>query len=202
MKDQQEFLQQHVGNMLATDKHIHEAVSRQRDDKNVQQLTEAHQLISRIESTLDRHIQDLEQQLQHLGGDASSPVKDAVASTLGAVAGVYDKVRSSTASKMLRDDYTALSMAAISNTMLHTTGLALHDNLTAEISLRHLHDLTPLITEISRVVPTVVARELIDEEVNADTSVAQQAVQQTQQTWNADHVNQRHTQGMASSSVY
>ena len=202
MKEQQEFLQQHVGNMLATDKHIHEAVRRQRDDKSVQQLTEAHQLISQIESTLDRHIQDLEQQLQRLGGDASSPVKDAVTSTLGAVAGVYDKVRSSTASKMLRDDYTALSMAAISNTMLHTTGLALHDNSTAEISLRHLNDLTPLITEISRVVPTVVARELIDEAVNADTSVAQQAVQQTQQTWNSENINQRAQRQVSGGSVF
>ncbi len=191
MKEQQEFLQQHVGNMLATNKHIHEAVRRQSEDKNVQQLTEAHQLIRRIESTLDMHISDLEQQLQNLGGDASTPLKDVVASTLGAVAGAYDKVRASAASKMLRDDYAALSMAAISNTMLHTTGLALHDSKTADISLRHLSDLTPLITEISRVIPTVVAHELVDEAVNADTSVAAQAVKKTQEAWSADHVNKK-----------
>ena len=191
MKEQQEFLQQHVGNMLATNKHIHEAVRRQRDDKNVQQLTEAHLLLRRIESTLDMHISDLEQQLQSLGGDASTPIKDVVASTLGAVAGAYDKVRASTASKMLRDDYAALSMAAISNTMLHTTGLSLHDNKTADISLRHLNDLTPLITDISRVIPSVVAHELVSESINADTSVATQAVKNTQEAWSADHINKK-----------
>jgi ferritin-like metal-binding protein YciE len=189
-KDQQDVLQQYVGDMLALDKHIHEAVRRQRDDEKMQEYGDAHQLVARIEATLDQQISDLEQHLERLGGSASSPVKEAVTSALGAIAGLYDKVRSNTASKMLRDDYTALNLAAISYTMLHTTGQALHDQTTANLALRHLESLTPLITGINRVMPLVVAYELIDDDVDVDTTVGPEAVRLTQQAWSAETTHQ------------
>ena len=46
---------------------------------------------------------------------------------------------------MLRDDYTALSLAAISHTMLHTTGLALQNQPLADLAQRYLKDITPII---------------------------------------------------------
>jgi len=189
-KDRQDVLQQYVGDMLAVDKHIHEAIRRQRDDANMQEHSDAHHLVARIEATLDQHIEELEQHLERLGGSTSSPVKDAVSSALGAVAGMYDKVRSTTAAKMLRDDYTALNLAAISYTMLHTTGMALHDQTTANLALRHLQALTPLITGINRVVPLVVAYELIKDEVDVDTTVGPEAVRLTQQAWSAEMTHQ------------
>jgi ferritin-like metal-binding protein YciE len=189
-KDQQDVLQQYVGDMLAIDKHIHEAVRRQRDDPKLQEHGDAHQLVARIESTLDQQISELEPQLERLGGSTSSAVKEAVTSALGAIAGLYDKVRSNTASKMLRDDYTALNLAAISYTMLHTIGQALHDQPTADLALRHLEALTPLITGINRVIPLVVAYELIDAEVDVDTTVGPEAVRLTQQAWSAEMTHQ------------
>jgi hypothetical protein len=176
--------------MLAIDKHIHEAIRRQRDDPKMQEHEDAHSLVARIESTLDQQIADLEQHLELLGGSASSPVKEAVTSALGAIAGMYDKVRSNTASKMLRDDYTALNLAAISYTMLHTTGQAFHDQATANLALQHLEMLTPLITGINRVIPLVVAYELIDNDVDVDTTVGPEAVRLTQQAWSAEMTHQ------------
>ena len=114
MKESKDTLQQYVGDMLAVDQHIHEAVRRHRDDKQVQADADAHRLLSRIESTFDTLIEELEQHLKHLGGSASSPVKEAVAGTVGALGSMYDKLRTETVSKMLRDDYTTLGLAAIS----------------------------------------------------------------------------------------
>jgi ferritin-like metal-binding protein YciE len=190
-EQRRDVLKQYVTDMLGVDKHIHEAIRRQRDDKNMQQHSDAHQLVARMESTLDQQISELEQHVERLGGNASSTVKDAVSATLGAIAGMYDKVRSETASKMLRDDYTALNLAAISYTMLHTTALALQDQTTADLALRHLRAWTPLITGINRVIPTVVTKELMeDSKVMVDSNVAPEAIRQTQQAWDSTWVNQ------------
>ena len=189
MKENQEVLQQYVGDMLAVDRHIHETVRRHRDDKQVQSDAEAHQLLSRVESVFDTLIEELEQLLDEVGGSASSPVKDAVASTVGAIGSVYDKLRSEAVSKMLRDDYTTLSLAAISYTMLNTTGHAFRDPATAQLAARHLRQITPLITGISRLMPVVVARELASNHP-VDTTSAPQSVRETQLAWSAEVTGQ------------
>jgi hypothetical protein len=189
MKENKETLQQYVSDMLAVDKHIHETVRRQRDDKQVQADAEAHQLLSRIESAFDMIIEELEQHLKHLGGAPSSPVKEAVATTVGALGSVYDKLRTETVSKMLRDDYTTLGLAAISYTMLNTTGHALNDSMTAQVAARHLRKITPLITGISRIMPLVVARELAENH-QVNSASAPLSVEETQQAWSVEVTGQ------------
>lgn len=183
MDDRKEKLQQYVSDMLALERHIHEPIKRQRDDDTVRNFNEAHQLLSKMEAMLDQHIENLEQHLESLGGEPSSPVKDTVSAVAGVAAGLYDKMRSDPVSKMLRDDYTALNLAAISYTMLHTTGLALMDQQTADLALRHLKHWTPFIVEISEIIPQIVARELADEGATFNAQVGQQATRNTQQAW-------------------
>lgn len=186
MSDRQDTLQQYISDMLAVEKHIHEAVRRQEKDDKVTSLPRASSLVSRIEETLDNHIAALENHLEQSGGDAAAPVKDAVTSALGVAAGLYDKVRDEKVSKMLRDNYTALSLAAISYEMLHTTGLALNDQATADLALRHLKNWTPLIMQLSEVTPEVVARELQDDGFGVDSSVAAEARRMTQKAWQVE----------------
>jgi ferritin-like metal-binding protein YciE len=186
MSDRNDILQKYVSDMLALERHIHDAVRRQKDDDHVKQHPEASRVINKIEETLDEHIEHLERHLNSLGGEASSPVKNAVSAVAGAAAGVYDKMRSEEVSKMLRDDYTALGLAAISYTMLHTTGLALADHQTANIAMEHLAHWTPLIVEISEIIPLVVTKELADNGVMVSATVAQQAIRNTQQLWSRE----------------
>ena len=189
MKESKDTLRQYVSDMLAVDRNIHEMVKRHRDDKQVQADSDAHQLLSRIESTFDTVIEELEQHLEHLGGAPSSPVKEAVAGTVGALSSMYDKMRTETVSKMLRDDYTMLGLAAISYTMLNTTGYALSDTMTAQVAARHLRQLTPLITGISRIMPLVVARELAEDH-QVDGSSAPASIRETQQAWSVEVTGQ------------
>lgn len=187
MSDRQDTLQKYVSDMLAVEKHIHEAVRRQKKDDKVTAMSQASSVISRVEEMLDNHIAALESHLEQIGGDdASASIQDAVTSALGVAAGLYDKVRGEKVSKMLRDDYTALSLAAISYEMLYTTGLALNDQSTADLALRHLKDWTPLIMKLSEVTPEVVARELQDNGFTVDASVADQSRRMTQQAWQAE----------------
>jgi len=189
MEKRQATLRQYVSDMLAVEKHIHEAVRRQKADESVQKQPQAGQLINRIEQTLDDHIAGLESHVKTLEGSSSS-LKDAVTTALGVVAGLYDKVRAKEVSRDLRDDYTALSMAAIGYTMLNTSALALGDSRTADLAVRYLKDWTPLITGISRVIPLVVAYELTESHPNLDMSAGPESLRKTQEAWDASHVNQ------------
>jgi hypothetical protein len=185
MRDAKDILQQYVSDMVALDEHIHEAIKRQIEDDRLKQFPEASKVVNTLHRTLDTHITGLKGQLKALGGEASGPVKEAVSAIAGVAAGLYDKVRHDPVSKMLRDDYTALSLAAISYTMLHTTGLALQKQPIADLAQRYLNDIAPLIIEISQVIPGVVVKDLEDNEVLIDRAVGQEAVRKTQAAWKA-----------------
>jgi hypothetical protein len=188
MRDTKDILQQYVSDMVSLDEHIHEAIKRQIEDERLKQFPEAAKVVNTIHTTLDAHIAGLKRQLISQGGVASGPVKEAVSAIAGVAAGLYDKVRHDPVSKMLRDDYTALSLAAISYTMLHTTGLALKNQPIADLAQRYLKDVTPIIVDISQAIPGVVVKDLEDNEVVIDRAVGQEAVRKTQAAWNTEHI--------------
>lgn len=186
MTERQNTITKYVSDMLTLTKHIEEAIERQLNDQHVKNDQIAYPVISRLGGVLKSQISAQEMHLKSIGGDAGSPVKEAVGSVLGVVAGMIDKVRVDTVSKMLRDDYTALSLQAISLTMLHTTGLALRQQQTANMALSQLQDLTPIIVEISEVIPLVVVRELTNDTEQIDMSAGKTAIQNTQKAWSRE----------------
>lgn len=193
MTERQDSLQQYVSDMLAVERHMLPAFENQSKDDRLAKYPEARRLVNRIEATINSHINGLKQHLENLGGDAASPVKSAVTAALGAAAAVIENMRTDPVSKNLRDDYTVLNLAAISYTMLHTTGRALMDDQTADLALSYLMDYTPLITEINEIIPEVVVSELRDETEVLDASAAERAVEHTQQAWQRDHVHSGHS---------
>lgn len=184
LKARSETLQQYVSDMLAVEEHIGAAVKRQGDDKDVAQKNpQVSQIIQHIARHTEQHTQALKQHLEAIGGDPAKGIKEVASSVLGAVAGMYDKMRTEQVSKMLRDDYTALSLAAMAYTMLHTTGLSVQDQATAALALRHLKDYTPIVMELAEVIPSVVVTELRDNGVVIIEGSAQQAIRNTQEAW-------------------
>jgi len=188
MRDNKDILQQYVSDMIALDQHIIEAVERQLGDERLGDYPGAREVVGSIKRTLAAQVGGLEQQLKNFGGDATGPVKGAISAVAGMAAGLYDKVRQDPVSKMLRDDYTALSLASISYTMLHTTGLALKHDGVASAGQRYLKELTPIVVELSKVIPPIVVKDLADEDTLIDISVGQQAVRNTQQAWDSSNI--------------
>lgn len=193
MSERKDTLQQYVSDMLAVERHLLPAFENQSKDDRMAKYPEARRLVNKIEATINSHINGLKQHLEHLGGDAASPVKSAVTAALGVAATVIENIRTDPVSKNLRDDYTALNLAAVSYTMLHTTGRALMDEPTADLALSYLKDYTPLIVEINEVIPEVVVSELRDETEVLDPAAATQAAERTQQAWKRDHVHSGHS---------
>lgn len=176
-------LRKYVSDMHAVAKHVLEAFERQQEDVDAQRHAEAKRLIDQVVTVLRSHHNRLDEHARSLGAEPHSAAKEAVSATLGMAAGFYDKIRSHPVSKMLRDDYVALTMCCVAYEMLHTTGLALKEQATADLALSHLKDLTPLVTSIGQAIPAVVTHELAESGVGADQSVAEQAARNNEQAW-------------------
>jgi ferritin-like metal-binding protein YciE len=193
MTERQDTLQQYVSDMLAVERHLLPAFENQTKDDRFAKYPEARRLVNQIEATINSHINGLKQHLESLGGDAASPVKSAVTAALGMAASVIENMRTDPVSKNLRDDYTALNLAAVSYTMLHTTGQALMDQQTADLAASFLTDYTSLITELNEVIPDVVVSELRDETEVLDPAAAGRATERTQQAWRHEHIHSGHS---------
>ena len=183
-KERAETLQKYVSDMMAVEEHIGSAVKRQAEDENLsKQNPQARQIINSLVQITERHEQELKSHLESIGGDTGKSIKEVATAALGSLAGLYDKVRTEAVSKMLRDDYTAVNLAAIGYTMLHTTGLAFNDQATASLALRYLKDYTPIIMQFNEIIPSVVVAELRDSGTMVNESAIQQAVSNTQAAW-------------------
>jgi hypothetical protein len=184
MIERMDTLQKYVSDMIAVEDHIAGAVMRQTEHEAVyKHHPQAAKLINQIAQMTEQHSQHLKQHLKSIGGDPAKGLKEVATAALGAVAGLYDKMRNETVSKMLRDDYTALNLAAVSYTMLHTTGLALRDQVTADLALRHLKHYTEMIMQINQIIPNVVVADLRDDVPMINEASVQQAMQNTQDAW-------------------
>jgi len=183
--DERHVIATYVSDMLALERHIAQPVESQLKSGDHQDFSEAMKIIGRLTSVTQSHITALEGHLSAVGGHAGSPIKSAWSALLGGGAAAINQVRKTKVSKSLRDDYTALGLAAISYTMLNATALGLGDQATAALAKRHLDDITPIIIEISKAIPGVVLAELREDGESVKVSAAQISEQQTGESWSA-----------------
>lgn len=183
MGNDQHSLATYVSDMLAVERHIRIPFDTQRDDKDVQEYTDASEVVNRLAALSDTHIDALKAQLDRLGGHEASPIKSAVTQVEGVVAGAIDKIRKTKVSKALRDDYTALALCTISYSELLTTANGMHDPDVAQLAERHLADYANTIMEIGECIPGVVIRELQATGLDVDSAVIDRSRQTISQAW-------------------
>lgn len=137
-------------------------------------------LLHNIDIAFTNQINDLEE-LDILNEGTKKTVKDKLAKATGKIAGFIDSARDDAASKMLRDDYTALSMIASGYTMLHTYALAEENDELASFTQESLTRVAQLVTETSKILPHIVA-----EEIDA-SDIAEEAEENTQKAWDPEN---------------
>jgi hypothetical protein len=89
---------------------------------------------------------------------------------------------------MLRDDYAALSFAAVCYEMVHATALDLGEDWVAELALRHLAACARSIAGIGDLLPAVLLAELHEEEDAGAPlpAVVEQAQRNVRAAWTSD----------------
>ena len=185
MTPNQETVREYLGDLIAVLNHVSTAVTVQLKDDGLMRVPHATHVIQHTSEVLLRQRITLENYVKTVGGvTVGGGLKDVLTTVAGALAGLYGKARGETASRMLRDDYTALSFVSICTTMLHTTALAVNDSDVAEITRQHMMDYPPLIMAISELVPDAVVADLAaDKAVISNHSAAEQAGANLKDSW-------------------
>ena len=180
-------IRENLSDMLGIEQHALQRIERQTHDERVKKFSTARGILQKIEGVLNSHIARLERHLSTVDGGVEAKLKKSAASIAGSIASVYDRFRTGEpVSRILRDDYSVLNVAVIGYGMLHTTALALSDDEIAALAKAHMTDLTPLIVEMSDIIPFILADELADEGKIEYAAVAQQAVAQYRQAWSRE----------------
>ena len=201
MLTQNKILTEYVSDLLALERCICHTVEQQSKTNEVTASAEVTQLLAKLMNTQHRHIVGLDNQLKTLGSDPTAIAKEIVGPVTGLLAGTIERFRSHTLSRMLRDDYTALSYTALSYTALHSVALLLKNNSTADLALRNLQNLTPLVVEISEMIPLIIAQEIASECPGVDTSLASSALANTHNAWKAEAVHQHAASAVLTNAV-
>jgi hypothetical protein len=181
----------YVSDMIALEREVVAPISKHLSDADVQAYPVVKDVLTRLQNTLYQQILDLEQHLLNLGGHPAVSLKSAIADVMGAATSAVQSVRKAKVSKILRDDHTSLSLVCVAYEMLYTTARATHSDVTAQLALTHLQTLTPIIMEISDLIPAAVVKELVELDPLADVNVLPDAANIIIKVWE-DGVKDRH----------
>jgi hypothetical protein len=104
------------------------------------------------------------------------------------IADFFLRVRKPRRSLILRDLSTLLNLAAADLSILHSAALAMRQEELARLALYQLAELTPLIIEISRLLPSAAVSDLASTSVVADPLAADTAEANIHEAWQTESV--------------
>jgi hypothetical protein len=150
----------HVRGMIDADRAMLATVARQLRSTEVQGFLEARRLLERIARTLNAHIDELEEHLRRLGGDADRAryAPETLAEEL--MSAVTDSSNVRTLSRTLRDYYTALSLAHAAALLLETDARARSYSSTAAMATRHREEIAAMLSGIRDLLPVAIKEEI------------------------------------------
>jgi ferritin-like metal-binding protein YciE len=191
MRDTKDTINSYITDMLSLEEHLDKAITGQIED-----LKDDPQVVADLKAVqlwVQHHVSDLKQLSEaRQATTATDAIKRAGSGVLGFAAGLVDLVRSEGLAKNLRDDYAALSLAAIGYVMLNTTALALDDREVADLASQHLRDYTKALVGLHRVIPAAVVRFLQQEGLPARPDVLNEVYRNVTEAWRGDDAERLH----------
>jgi hypothetical protein len=174
--------------LIAVESRVQQVTQRMVEDKALLAQPELHQLMQAVQETSAKNLDEMERHLRMTGNGTSAPEK--LVAQVGTLLGMGDtKHHVTTTPAALCDTYAMLSLAAAGYTALHTAGLVRQDTHMAEIALRNLRQITPLIAEISKVIPQAVTQALAAEVGEIEPEVHVEAFRNTQAAWSSEQID-------------
>ena len=156
----QETLVKYLSDMYALEAHLEQPLKSQAKDEDFSPYPQAQSLVREILARTETAQAELEAMAKSLGGDARSGIKAAVTTVAGAAAAVINEGRTHPITKKLRDDSTALALAATGYELLHATANALGSPVVAALAQRQLHQVAGHVMRLSQEIIPVAVKEL------------------------------------------
>lgn len=181
-----EKLSTYTNDLLNFNKHFLSVVRSQKTSDTLNN-TKAVDLLHNIDIALTTQINELENFENLIEESRFEFFKEKAATLFGTIAGNIDTLRKDPVSKILRDDYTALSMLSSGYTMLYTAALVNENENLANFAMRSLERVAQLIAETNQTIPFVVTEELANS--NTDwNAIAEKALTETQKAWKSENM--------------
>lgn len=179
----QKTISDYVGDMVALESHIEEALDRQltqvKDDPIALEAVRGFHAMVKAQRDRMKALQN------EVGTTPGNPIIKVGSTVLGVAAGLIDRIRTEGNSKSLRDDYTAFNLAAISYTMLYATATALGNKRVADIADQHLRGYAEAIQRINHIIGDVVLAELTKDGHQVDGKAADTTRKAVDAAWKA-----------------
>jgi hypothetical protein len=192
MKNIKQFVSKYVTDQLALEAHTLSVIDVQLKDPDLIEMSPAVKTLTKVRAMLESHVAGL-RELSDSEADQKSSLQlsasltETLTDVTGTIIGLYNKLRTEKVSKMLRDDYTALHLSALTYSMLFTTAKGLGEMKTAELAAQHLQGIPPLIMELNSIIPSVVLIELRKVGFSVqDAGADSEAVEQSTIAWKRD----------------
>ena len=181
-RDKNEAINSYISDMLALEDHIEKAIRGQLEDlKDYPDVTTE---LRQIHRKVEHHISDLKGLSERRkASGVKETVKRAGSAVLGAAAAAIDLVRTEGLPKNLRDDYTALSLASVGYTMLHTTGLSLGDQEVADLARQGFSDYAEAVIRLQAIIPAAVVAFFKQEGLPAREDVIPEVRRTIEEVW-------------------
>ncbi len=177
-------LRGYVNDLIAAHRHVLEATKRHPSESAIHAVPGASDNLARICQLLEDNITALEVRVTAMGGQgAAGHIKETVTTVTGFLAGLYGQARGETASRMLRDDYTALHFLMICTVMLNTTARAFGDVATVQTTNSMLRAFPPMLMRLGDLVPTAVVAELAKVQARVYPSAASDTIEEVRGIW-------------------
>ncbi len=183
MSSQNQILIQHIHEQIALEEQLCKIIEKQISEINEPNYIDAKNLLIRAFKTLESQFAPLNSILDKLEDASSIDIFKTESNGIEMKNLLDPEQKNSIISRILRDDYSALNLITMSNTLLHTTALALESKEVAELALQHIKNLAPVVIKIGQMVPDVVTRELKIKSPLIDLNIAKTALKNTQQAW-------------------
>lgn len=186
-RTREEALDSYITDMLALEDHLEKALQGQINDFK----DEHPEVVPHLETIHEKtrfHIDALNALVASRGDRSAKTgiaeaVKRAGSTVAGLGAAVIDMLRSEKLPKDLRDDYAAVSLAAIGYVMLLTTARALDDARVAEVAEQHLRNYAGSVMTLTQIIPGAVVKFLQQEELPARGDVVTDVVHTVVEAW-------------------
>ncbi len=186
----QEAVMSYLTDMLALEEHIEKALKAQINDFE-QEYPEVVTQLRLLHTTTEQHIATLKAVTDERDGGGrgvGDAIKRVGAMMAGFGAAAVDLFRTEKLPKDLRDDFTALSLAAIGYVMLATTARSLDEPGVAELAERHLKAYAEAIMTLHNLIPGAVVRFLQEDGLPARSEVVPMVVRSLEELWRPQQV--------------
>ena len=155
----------YVGDVHALVAHGLKAVERQVENLSKVSHKDAQPAVLEAKRVLEQQKFALEARLKTLGGSATAPVKDAVATVAGVAAGLINAVRPSETVKSLRDDATFFSGLGVAYLLLYTTASGLGDAATSDLAQQGYEGTARMVMHLDNILPKITIEELREDKL-------------------------------------